>query len=123
MGSVYYLTMHEGEHFIPLEPSTTWVLFVLTLIIQLITFWCLEYCSNLFRDFMVMSSTDGRGGANEAPVVKPVVVQMEPQNARSMFSMNSYSNQSNVQSLRMTPPHTQTTYQHFHDTLDVSVFR
>ena len=122
MGSIYYLTVQDGEQFVPLEASTTWVLFVLTLIIQGVTFWCLEYCSNMFRDFIGMSSTDGRGAANEAPAVKPVVVQMESSNARSMFSVNASSNQLNLQSLRMTP-HTKMNYQHFHDTLDVSVFR
>ena len=117
----YYISIHEGEPFVPLEQSTTWVLFVMTIFLVGVTFWALEYCSNVFGNFMVVSSTDGRGGvANEAQSIQiqPVAVQTDPLNSLSMY--NGQSNRGH--SIRMAAQ-LKMNYQHFHDTLDVSVFR
>ena len=119
MSSMYYQTIGEREPFIPLDPSTTWVLFVLTLILEGITFWCLEYCSNIFRDFVVMSATDGRG-THEA-LLQPVVVQTTLPGSRSLLVMNPCNSIQSQPGLRST--HANINYQNFHDTLDVSIFR
>lgn len=119
MHETYYLTINDSDPFVPLDPSTTWALFVLTVIIQGFTFWGLEYCSNTFRDFdcITMSPTEGRGinTANMESLLPPSATPV-----RSMCNMNGYS-QLNTQS--RISPHAKINYQHFHDTLDVSVFR
>ena len=121
--STYYLSIHVGEPFVALEQSTTWVLFVMTLVLVGVTFWALEYCSNVFGNLMVLSSIDGRTGvANEAPLIpiQPVAVQTTQPGLTSMCSSSSQSNRGYPIRMAAQP---KMNYQHFHNTLDVSVFR
>ena len=115
------LNAHMGPNYYngpvdPMDRSTIWLVFILTLVIHVLTFWFLEYCADRFKDFMLMSPTDGRG-TTEA--VKQTTVEQQLPKVGTFCSIAGYSQSP---SYRMAL-NDNIKYQQFHDTLDVSVFR
>ena len=117
MGPNYY---GDGNHYMPMDRSTIWVVFILTLLIHALTFCFLEYCADRFKDFMLMSPTDGRG-TTEA--VKQTTVEQQLPKVGTFCSITGYSQSHAPSPSYRMALNDNIKYQQFHDTLDVSVFR
>lgn len=105
---------------VQMDATTIWLLFMATIVIHSLTFWFLEHCANVFRDFVVFSPTKGSGAATVEPTTVPSAPTMV---VRTVSGVNAYyPHQGCGVPIRMHP-NTTAHYQPLHDMLDVSVFR
>jgi hypothetical protein len=94
----------------PIDPATTWMLFVITMILHIITFHVLQYFADSFKTYLTLSAIDGILSETQEMVVKKHVQQYVAQSGTEIHAYNPTS-------LSRMP------YQPLHETLDVSVFR
>jgi len=127
--------MTSSTDITPLEPSTTWIVFVLSALVHSVTFIFLENMSDRFKDYINLCKGSDRKRHTEVIHQSTPDGDKMPSETVSEFRLPSrnFGTSSrfwklNANSLTHEAPHTAIShlgaaYTPLHDTLDVSVFR
>jgi hypothetical protein len=127
--------MTDSVDITPLEPSTTWIVFVLAALLHSFTFLFLENMSNHFKDYINLCKgsdrkrhsdevyDDGHVLREQTSVVQMVPPQQLPPSATVSRFWKLNENSFTHQLTHTAHSHPNAAYTPLHDTLDVSVFR
>jgi hypothetical protein len=109
---------------LPMEPSTAWLLFVLTMVIHVTTFFILQAIADQFKNYISKSDTtiSAVNGVSKPPDSDPTKKNAKTVIVSSGKTTNTTSYRDTDKPLKFDY-NSRGNYQELHNTLDVSVFQ
>ena len=116
--------MHRSEQ---MDPSILWLLFMMTLLVHVFTFFILQVIADKFSIYIVRPDITLANGINETGESSRIKQKLKVPNEKSEQHFTGLENpikasDSKMGTLRVND-YNRGQYQELHETLDVSVFR